>query len=221
MRNIFAIVFVSMLIAPGTIHATSKPHVITFGRPITVKLFLGTTDDKSVNMRVRPLYVDGRLKEFTTGAPHDVTPSTFTVRQAYRVNDSLPDDPATVPRWRWQRGAWLLVDRSTGRVSGLKLPDFDTFYSAVSWYRDYAAYCGTSENGDKVYAVVAQLGRKKALVRKELGVTSGGDLPDSECAAPKWQRQPVRVTFFPRNAQKLTFDIRGRAAAVATEAEAE
>lgn len=219
MRNILMIASLWMLLATGTIQATSKSHVITFGRPALVKLFLGTAESKSLDMRVRPLYVDGKLKEFTTGDPHDITPQTFTIRQAYRVNDSLPDDPASVPKWKWQRGAWLLVDRRNGRVSALKLPDFDTFYSAVSWYRDYAAYCGTSDDGEKLYAVVAQLGRKKPLVRKELGAAHGGDLPDSECPDPKWQRQPARVTFSPRNGQKLMFDIRGRPAALATEGE--
>jgi len=201
-----------MLLGTGTIHAASKPHVITFGRPLTVKLFLGASEEKSVDIRVRPLYVDGRVKEFTTGDRHDITEQTFTVRRAYRVNDSLPNDPRSAPKWKWQRGGWLLVDRVSGHVARLRLPDFDPFYSWLTWYRDYAAYCGVSESGEKLYAVVAQLGRKKAIVRKDLGPVAGGDLPDSECPAPQWQRQPPRVTFLPRNGQKLTFDVRGRPA---------
>ena len=46
------------------------------------------------------------------------------------------------------------VDRLTGRVSQLNLPEFDPFYSTASWYRDYIAYCGVSEDGKKLYAVV-------------------------------------------------------------------
>ena len=69
------------------------------------------------------------------------------MRRAYRINDSLPDDARKSPKWLWQRGGWLLVDRSSGKITLLKLPDFDPFYSEVSWYRDYAAYCGLTTNG--------------------------------------------------------------------------
>jgi len=113
----------------------------------------------------------------------------------------------------------LLVDRSTDRVSQINLPDFDPFYSVASWYRDYAAYCGLSDNGEKVHAVVAQLGRKKPVMRKELGAASQSDTPDSECPAPHWQRQPTRVTFDHGSGPTLTFDIRGHAADVVTDPE--
>ena len=69
------------------------------------------------------------------------------------------------------------------------------------------AYCGLSGDADKVYAVVAQIGMKKPLVRKELGHAHAGDLPDSECDAPAWQRQPVRVTIAPKDGQPVTFAI--------------
>ena len=81
----------------------------------------------------------------------------FVVRRAYRVNDSLPGESAGQPRWLWQRGGWLLVDRNTGRITQIKLPDFDPYYSDVSWYRDYAAYCGVDDDGERVSAIVAQI----------------------------------------------------------------
>jgi hypothetical protein len=139
----------------------------------------------------------------------------FVIRRAYRLNDSLPEDGKTQPRWRWQRGGWLLVDRETGHVGNVNLPEFDPYYSAASWYRDYVAYCGVSDSGERLYAVVAQLGRKKAVLRKELGAAQGKDQPDSECAAPEWQRQPTRVTFKPAGAQAITFTVHGHAADVA------
>ncbi len=199
----------------NTAAAASKPHVLSFGKAMPVKLFVGPAEDKSLDMTVRPLYVDGRLREFTTGDAHDVTDRLFVLRRAYRVNDRLPEDSRN-PRWRWQRGNWLSVDRETGRISELKLPEFDPFYSDVSWYRDYAAYCGISDSGEKVFAVVAQLGRKKPVVRKEIGAARQGDMPDSECASPKWQRQPARVTFSPKDRPELSFEIRGHTADVAT-----
>jgi hypothetical protein len=194
-----------------TTHAAPKAHVVSFGKTMAVKLFIAPDEQKAVDIRVRGLYVDARLKEFTTGESHDVTEHVFVVQRAYRVNDSLPGERG-VPRWKWQRGGWIAVDRRTGRVTQLKLPQFDPYYSAAVWYRNYVAYCGVSDSGEKLYAVVTQLGRKKAVVYKELGPLTGGDLPDSQCAPPQWDRQPSRVTFQPRSGPKLTFDIRGRPA---------
>jgi hypothetical protein len=207
------LVAVFALIAAGS--AEAKTHVIALGKSLPVRLFVGPSEESTLPLQVRPLYVDTKLKEFTTGEPHDVTDRLFVVRRAYRLNDQLPEDGKTQPRWRWQRGGWLLVDRETGRVSNVTLPDFDPYYSVATWYRDYVAYCGVSDAGDRVYAVVTQLGRKKAILRKELGATQGKDQPDTECAAPEWQRQPTRVTFKPASGQPMTFSIHGRAADMA------
>ena len=196
--------------------AVRKSKVITFGKPMTVKLFLGPTEDKTIDMKVRGLYVDGNLKEFTTGDSHEVTDRLFVTRKAYRLNDNLPDDTKT-PHWKWQRGGWLLVDRSNAHISSLKLPEFDPFYSDVTWFRDYAAYCGISDNGETLYAVVAQLGRKKPVLRKELGPSGQGDTPDSECTPPQWERSPFKVTFLPRKYPKATYTVFGHAADIAND----
>jgi hypothetical protein len=205
-----------LIFAPAILGA-GKPHTVTFGNSMTVKLFAGPDDSAAVDLRVRGLYVDGKLKEFTTGTPHEITDQQFAVQRAYRVNDSLPQDGSKLPKWKWQRGAWLLVNRTTGHLSILRLPEFDAFYSDVAWYRDYAAYCGVSDTGDKLYAVVAQLGARKPILRKLLRPTNPADT-GQECARPVWQRQPTRVTFDMREGQKLTFTIRGRSADVAVSA---
>ena len=201
--------------------AASKEHVITFGALTQVQWFVGTTEESSLKLKVRPLYVDGKLKEFTTGPARDITDRAFVVRKVYRVNDRLPTEPRQTPKWKWQRAGWLLVDRPTGRVSELRLPDFDPFYSTASWYRDYVAYCGLSSDVSKVYAVVAQIGVKKPLVRKDLGRAHGGDLPDSECDAPTWQRPPVQVTIVPKDGQPVTFAIHRQAVEVPPEQESQ
>lgn len=193
----------------------AKSKVVSFGKTMQVKLFLGPSEDRTMPLVVRPLYVGSNLKEFTTGELHEVTDRMFVVRRAFRVNDSLPEEPKKLPKWMWQRGGWLLVDRATGRVSPINLPEFDPFYSDVAWYRDYAAYCGITDDGEKLHAVVFQLGRKKPLLKRELGVATNGDSPDSECAAPQWNRQPTRVIFLPKNAQKFTFTLPGRSIDVA------
>jgi hypothetical protein len=113
------------------------------------------------------------------------------------------------------------VDRSTGKVSQLTLPEFDFVYSAASWYRDYVAYCGMSDDGGKVYAIVAQLGRKKPLVKKELGAALQSDIPDSQCAVPTWQRQPTRVNFTPHTGEQFHVVVRGHTADVVTTADEE
>src|SRR5579863_1062861 len=115
--------------------AASKPHVITFGKWTPVKV---TSDlDRSEDLKARPLYVDGRMKEFTFGIPHEVTEQLFVVRRMVRLNDVLPQENASTPRWSWQGGGWLVVDRATGHISQASLPEFDPDYSSASWYRDY------------------------------------------------------------------------------------
>ena len=219
MRNLIFAGLVLVLFVGSA--SAAGPHVISFGKPLPVKLFVGPDEVKSVDLKIRSLYVDGKLKEFTTGEPHDVTDRLFVVRRAYRLNDWLPEDEGTNHKWKWQRGGWLMVDRETGRVSQLSLPLFDPFYSVASWYRDYAAYCGLNDDATKLYAVVAQVGTKKPVLRREIGAAHNGDLPDSECGAPDWQRGPIRVTFAPDSGQKMTFSIKGHAAEIAVDAEGE
>ncbi len=173
-----------------------------------------------LDMKVRALLVDTRLKEYTTGSPHELTDRLFVVRRAFRVNDALPgENGGAGARWQWQRGGWLLVDRLTGRISQLNLPEYDPFYSSASWYRDYIGYCGVSEEGKKVYAIVAQVGRRKPILKKDVGEAAGGDDPDSECASPVWERGPMRVTFQRGSEQKIVFSIRGRVVDVVNDAE--
>jgi hypothetical protein len=183
-------------------------HTIFFGKWVAVKIF-AEGEAAPAEMKVRPLYVDGRLREYTLGEPHEVTDRVLVVRQAYRVNDALPGERG--PRWQWQRGGWLMVERSGGRVRRLLLPDFDPARSEAVWYRDYAAYCGgAEEEPGKRYAVVAQLGRRKPLLRQELG---------AECAAPTWQRDPARVTFPVAGGEPRTYQVRGQAVDPAPEEE--
>jgi hypothetical protein len=160
-----------IVIQATTAVAASKPHIITFGKWASVQSFpeAGAADDKPFALKVRPLLVDARVKEFTLGPAHDVTDRLFVVRRAFRVNDSLPQEPASPPHWQWQRGGWLLVDRVTARIAPVNLPEFDAVYSVVSWYRDYAAYCGISDDSKQIYAVVVQINRRKPVVKWLIG----------------------------------------------------
>ncbi len=159
-------------------------------------------------LKIRALLVDGMLKEWTTGDAHDVTDRSFAVRRVIRLNDSLPGDK-TAPaanRWVWQRGPWLLVDRTTGRVTVLKLPDYDPGVSQVSWFRDYAAYCGVTASGKSLYAVVAQVEARKPVLAKKLQAFDAENHPDPECALPDWQRDPLRITFHPTGKDAVSYN---------------
>ena len=222
LRLLLGLLVCAMLPA-GAAGAGAKVHVITFGKWTSAQWLPATSTegDKPQNIKVRALIVDGRTKEYVIGPPHEVTERLFVVRRAFRVNDSLVDESA--PRWQWQRGGWLLVDRTTGRVSAINLPEYDAFYSAASWYRDYAAYCGVSDDGKKIFAVVAQLSRRKAVLKKVLSSDGLPDdaAPDSACPAPVWQRNPARVSFERAGSAKETYAVRGHLVDVVNDVEEE
>ena len=90
-----------LIFPPGAAFGASKPHVIAFGKWTTIKWCAGANEAKCLDVRMRPLYVDGRTRESTLGAAHDITERLFVVRRAFRVNDNLPGDPA----WRIGRGS--------------------------------------------------------------------------------------------------------------------
>jgi hypothetical protein len=201
--------------------AAPKVHSVTLGRSRNVPYVplraaaVAPSDAKSgeSTLSVRALYVDGRQKEWTTGEIHNVTDRTFTIRRALRLNDSLPSDPAA--HWVWQPGPWLMVNRTTGHITALHLPDFDPAVSEVVWFRDYAAYCGvggTAKGG--LFAVVAQLGSRRAVVRKRIGKWPQPAPIASACQPAQWQRQPIRVTIQPTGGDAATYDVLGSASLV-------
>jgi hypothetical protein len=167
-------------------------------------------------LKIRALLVDGVLKEWTTGDPHDVTDRSFVVRRVIRLNDALPSDKAPEKpaansasasgHWVWQRGPWLLVDRVTGHVIALHLPDYDPGVSQVSWFRDYAAYCGVTAGGKSLYAVVAQIALRKPVLAKKLAAFDSENPSGPVCAAPDWQREPLRISFHPAGKDAVSYD---------------
>lgn len=190
--------------------AASKQHVVSFGKWTTVKWLVGEDENRPLDVKVRPLLVDGHTKEFTVGQAHDITDRSFVVQRMYRLNDSLAQESGS-NRWRWERGGWLLVDRISGKVQAVPLQGFDPYLSSVAWFRDYAAYCVVSNDGKKVFAIVSQVGKRKAVLKKAIGDATDDDMPDSACSAPVWQRTPIRVTFSPKSDQKFMYTIRSRA----------
>ena len=70
-------------------------------------------------------------------------------------------------------------------IAALHLPDFDPSVSSVTWFRDFAAYCGLSSGGKQLYAVVAQIAGRKPLLMKKISAWDPGDHPSPACG-PAW-----------------------------------
>jgi len=200
--------------------APAKVHVVSLGAVKKVPYLPAEAGPGSAGpgsdalmLKVRALLVDGRQKEWTIGDVHDVTDRSFTIRRAMRLNDALPSDAAA--RWSWQPGPWLLVDRVTGHITALHLPDFDEEVSEAVWFRDYAAYCGTAETAKGgLFAIVAQLGVRRAVVQKQLGKWPQTQPAEPVCKAAVWQREPMRVTMQATGGEAMTFAVVGAAALV-------
>lgn len=200
--------------SPGLLFAAAKPHVVALGAVRKVPYSIagdpaGAASDEK-ELRVRPLVIDTKVKEWTTGEVHDVTDRSFAVRRAVRLNDALPSDKTE--HWVWQRGPWLLIDRATGHVTALKLPDYAPSVSSVVWFRDYAAYCGLTASAHQLYAVVAQVAVRKPVLAKKLEAWNADDHAKPACAAATWQRDPLRVTFLPTGGTEVSFDLVGASA---------
>jgi hypothetical protein len=197
---------------PPALAKPPKVHTVTLGpvRKVPYTLPQATPDTKSADsstLRVRALLVDGVQKEWTLGEVHDVTDRTFVIRRALRINDSLPAEPV---RWAWQPGPWLMVDRSSGHITALHLPDFDPLVSDVVWFRDDAAYCGiatTAKGG--IVAIITQLGARKPIVQKLLAPWPQPAASNPVCAAAVWQRTPMRATLQLTGASPVTYDVLG------------
>lgn len=172
----------------------------------------GTATNGRASLRVRPLVVDGQVRDWTSGEIHEITGRTFVVRRAVKLNDSLPDEPGS--HWIWVLGPWLLVDRGSAHISILHLPDFDPAVSEAVWFRDYAAYCGVNATGKHLYAVVSQLGVRRPLVAKPLAEWTENDYSTPACAPATWQRQPLQVVFHPAGSAAVSFRIFGVASAL-------
>jgi hypothetical protein len=104
------------------------------------------------------------------------------------------------------------VDRTSGKVAALHLPDFDPAVSEAVWFRDYAAYCGVNASGKQLFAVVAQVEARRPLLAKKLGAWDAADHPSPACAPAVWQREPLKVSFQPTGAAEVSFDLVGTSA---------
>lgn len=194
--------------------AAPKVHTVTLG-PVRRVPYVApdvakeAKDDEAGTLRVRSLTVDGKQREWTTGDGHDVTDRSFVTRRVLHVNDALPGEKTG--RWVWQPGPWLLVDRVSGRITALHLPDFDSSISDVVWYRDYAAYCGihTAAKRGGLSAEVWQIGARRAALQKVIAPWPQPERVRPVCAPATWQREPMRVTLRATGGDPLVYSVVG------------
>ncbi|HEY2471240.1 MAG TPA: hypothetical protein VGI45_25835 [Terracidiphilus sp.] len=212
----FASILLVLSVPLGSLHASPrKVHVVSLGAARRVP-YSKTGDPAGAApgenaLKIRPLVVDGNIKEWTTGEAHDVTDRSFVVRRVMRLNDALPGEKErsahAASTWVWQRGPWLLVDRVSGHVAALKLPDYDPSVSQLAWFRDYAAYCGLTSSGKNLYAVVAQIAARKPVLAHKLSPFDPATRVEPACTTTEWQREPLRATFHPAGKEPVSFDI--------------
>ena len=219
---------IALALAATIVYAAgAKPHTVALGAVHKVPYSssgdpAGARADET-ELRIRALVVDSKIKEWTTGDAHDITDRSFVVRRAIRLNDALPTDAgghAGAAHWVWQRGPWLLVDRVSGKVTALRLPDYDPAVSEVVWFRDYAAYCGLSASGRQLYAVVAQIAARRPVLSKKLREWNPVDHPSPACPPAVWQREPLRIAFQPAGGQQVSFDLVGLSAVLVEDGDA-
>jgi hypothetical protein len=203
-----------MLSASPLLYGASKSHTEYLGKakfvPYSIAGDPSGADASETRLAVRPLVIDGKLKEWTTGETHDVTDRSFVVRRALRINDALPGEKSE--HWIWQRGPWLLIDRAKGSITALHLPEYEPSVSRVVWFRDYAAYCGLSQSGRQLYAVVTQLAARRPILSKKLSPWSPGDKQPPPCSPAIWQRNPLQVTFQKTGEAAVSYDLVGLSA---------
>ena len=92
--------FLVTLIVCSEVTAAPRQHTVVLGRFRAVDAL--DQNGLSTKIRVRELVVDGRVREYTSGNPHDVTDRLFVIRRVRRINDSLPSEAGQKARWIWQ-----------------------------------------------------------------------------------------------------------------------
>jgi len=190
--------------------AARKGHTVGLGAVRRVPFVAAEAkEDETGTLRIRPLVVDDKIREWVIGDTHEITERSFVARRVMHINDALPGEKTG--RWVWQPASWILVDRTSGRVTALHLPDFDASVSEVVWYRDYAAYCGihTTAKTSNLTAEVWQIAGRRAALSKALSPWPQPERVRPVCLPAIWQREPMRVTVRPNGGDSVVYNVVG------------
>ena len=113
-------------------------------------------------------------------------------------------------------GCWSTA--TPARPRSLKLPDFDPFYSQVSWYRDYAAYCGIPSSGERVNAPGLRDRQQEAAVSQGAGQEHAWATRPTAIARRHHVGAPAGAgDVSPQDGDKFTVNVSGRFADEATD----
>ena len=105
--------------------------------------------------------------------------------------------------------------RTRALVDGIEAGTPVDMVSEAVWFRDYAAYCGTGTTAKGgLFAVVAQLGARRAVVQQQIGKWPQAAPAEPVCKPAQWQREPMRVTLQATGGEALTFDVVGAASLI-------
>jgi hypothetical protein len=82
--QIVAVLLFSIVLVDESGGCDQELRVIAFGRWTFVQWFAGRETEKPASLKIRPLLIDGSVKEYMLGAPDEVTERLF---RAARCSD--------------------------------------------------------------------------------------------------------------------------------------
>jgi len=77
----YYLIFVALCLLWSECAAVPKP--MSSRSEMDFRQVADAAGQKLLDLKVRPLFVDTRLKEYTTGTPHELTDRLFVVRRAF------------------------------------------------------------------------------------------------------------------------------------------
>ena len=187
-----------LLLVISVADPTSKPHVMSFGKPKTVKGLLGPAEERSLTIPVRPYKLETKLTEYVAGGRRTTQPTGI------RGAPGVPGDRLAVDRILGELAvaAWRLV---TGRPQ--HGPNHATqavpVRSVLLRRRRQSLVCDLRANHDQEAAV------KKSPEKLD------GEFLNAVGEAPVGQRIPARGCS-PSGGEQLRVDFNGRFADVAS-----
>lgn len=126
-------------------------------------------------LKIRPLVIDGNIKEWTTGrSPRCDRPQLRGAARDAAQRHAPRRGPARKVRPCAKRPLGMAARSVAAGGPGYRphwrpeASDYNPGVSQVTWFRDYAAYCGLTSSGKNLYALVAQIAARKPVLAKKL-----------------------------------------------------
>ena len=119
-----------------------------------------------------------------------------------------PSSEGAQQHWVWQRGPWLLVDRVTGHIIALKLPDYDPGVSQVSLVPRLRRLLRRDRQRQKpLCRRRAGGGAQGCAGQKTLGLRCRRATPSRSAAPPSGSANRCASPFIPPAKEAASFDV--------------